>query len=306
MGGIGLARQFSLAHLTVLGCAPPEMTYIAARAGYDFVSFRLIYMGLANEPDYSLDSNRELYRQTRRALADTGLKLHDIELARIYDGLNPRSYLPAMEIAAELGARHVLTSIWTPERNFAVESFAALCDLAKPLGLTVNLEFVTWANVATLREATSILEDAGRDNCGILVDTLHFHRSKVDVAELKALPAQWLHFAHLCDAPKTIPAATEEIIRTGREERLYVGEGEIDIAGILRLMPELPCSIELPHAKRVKELGYAEHAWRCLQTAKAYLAANSIPVDGCASETGFSKKLKNSYPETKRNFNFGF
>jgi hypothetical protein len=44
--------RFSLAHLTVLGCAPPEVTHIAARAGYDFVSYRIIPMGLANEPNY--------------------------------------------------------------------------------------------------------------------------------------------------------------------------------------------------------------------------------------------------------------
>ena len=37
--------QYSLAHLTVLGCATPEMIYLAARAGYDYVSPRLIYMG---------------------------------------------------------------------------------------------------------------------------------------------------------------------------------------------------------------------------------------------------------------------
>ena len=27
-----MTQEFSLAHLTVLGCAPPEMTYIAARS----------------------------------------------------------------------------------------------------------------------------------------------------------------------------------------------------------------------------------------------------------------------------------
>ena len=44
-----MAQQYSLAHLTVLGCAPPEMTYIAARAGYDYVSLRPIFMGLPGE-----------------------------------------------------------------------------------------------------------------------------------------------------------------------------------------------------------------------------------------------------------------
>jgi hypothetical protein len=36
----------------------------------------------------------------------------------------------------------------------------------------------------------------------------------------------------------------------------------------------MPCSIELPHLARVQEMGYAEHALRCLQTAKAYFAAH--------------------------------
>src|ERR1019366_9476881 len=81
-------QQFSLAHLTVLGCAPPEMTYIAARAGYDFVSFRIISMHLPNEPNYALAENKEMLRQTKTALAGTGLKVHDIELARIQDGVD--------------------------------------------------------------------------------------------------------------------------------------------------------------------------------------------------------------------------
>ena len=57
-----------------------------------------------------------------------------------------------------------------------------------------------------------------------------------------------------------------------REERLYVGEGGIDIAAILRQLPDqLVLSIELPHLARAKEFGYAEHAARCIETAKKYV-----------------------------------
>jgi hypothetical protein len=59
-----------------------------------------------------------------------------------------------------------------------------------------------------------------------------------------------------------------------RAERLYLGEGGIDVAGILRHIPQVPYSIELPHVARAKEWGYTEHAFRCLETAKAYLAAH--------------------------------
>jgi sugar phosphate isomerase/epimerase len=271
-----MAIQFSLAHLTVLGCAPPEVTYIAARAGYDFVSLRIIMMGSPNELtfNYVLAENNTLLRQTRAALAETGLKVNDIELACIRDGVDPSSYLPAIEVAAELGARHLISSIWTSNRTDAVDRFGELCDLAKPFGVTVNLEFVTWANVANLKQTLDVIRAADRENSGIMVDMLHFHRSRVALDELDRVPREWFHFVHLCDAPPDIPSAKEDLIHTAREERLYVGEGGIDIAAVLNRLPEVPYSIELPHLARVRELGYAEHARRCLQTAKEYFAAH--------------------------------
>jgi len=103
---------------------------------------------------------------------------------------------------------------------------------------------------------------------------LHFHRSRVQLEELDNVPRHWFNFAHLCDAPGEIPATREGLIKTGREERLYLGEGEIDIAAILSRLPDIPYVIELPNLAREKELGSAEHTKRCLDSAKAYLSAN--------------------------------
>ncbi len=270
-----MTRQYSLAYLTVPGCPPPEMIYIAARAGYDFVSLRPILMGLPGEPNYALAAaeNKGLLRETKAAFATTGLKLHDIELARIYDGLDPKTYLPAFEVAAELGGRAVLSSIWTADRAFYIEKFAELCELASPFGLTVDLEYVPIASVSNLAEALDVLRTAKRDNAGLMIDTHHFHRAGDRVEDLDAVPREWFHFAHLCDAPAAIPTTKEEMTRILREARLYVGEGGIDVAAILNRIPEVPYSIELPHLARVKEYGFAEHARRCLQAAKEYFAA---------------------------------
>ena len=202
-------RQFSLAYLTLFGCPPPEMTYIAGRAGYDFVSLRPIYMGLPGEPNFDLSANPQLLRQTKNALASTGLSVHDIELARVADGTDPKKYLPQLEVGAALGAKHVISSIWTNDRVFAAECFDQLCDIAKPLGLTINLEFVTFASVKTLREVLDVLKASRRTNCGVLVDMLHFSRSRVPLAELAEVPRDWFHFVHLCDAPAAIPTTTD-------------------------------------------------------------------------------------------------
>ncbi|MBK9676925.1 MAG: sugar phosphate isomerase/epimerase [Betaproteobacteria bacterium] len=270
-----MKQEFSLAHLTVLGCPPPEMTYVAARAGYDYVSIRPIYMGLPGEPNYALADNPQMLKQTKRALASTGVRVHDIELARVYEGLHPSKYLPAMEVAAELGAKAVLSSIWGGERDFYLEKFAEICDLAKPFGLTVDLEYVPIAAVANLAQAVDVLRTVDRSNAGLMVDMHHFHRARDNPADLDALPREWFHFAHLCDAPAEIPTERAEMIRILREARLYVGEGGIDIASILAHIPHCVYSIELPNKERHEEIGYAEHATRCLETLKAYLAEHS-------------------------------
>jgi sugar phosphate isomerase/epimerase len=269
-----MAQQYSLAHLTVMGCPPPEMTYIAARAGYDFVSIRSIYMGLPGEPNYALSGNPEMLRQTRSALKNTGVRLHDIELARIHDNMDPRTYLPALEVAAELGARAVLSSIWTPNRDYAVEKFGELCDLARPFNLTVDLEPVPIASVRTTGGAADVLRAVRRPNAGLMIDVHHFHRALDRPEMLESLPREWFHFAQICDAQLEIPSDRAEMTRILREERLYLGEGGIDIAAILDRLPAMVYSIELPHLARVKEMGYAEHASRCLESAKDYFAAH--------------------------------
>jgi hypothetical protein len=63
------------------------------------------------------------------------------------------------------------------------------------------------------------------------------------------------------------------MIRIMREARSYVGEGGIAVADVLAHMPPCVYSIELPNKERHEELGYAEHAARCLESLKAYLAA---------------------------------
>lgn len=266
--------QFSLAHLTVLGCSPPEMVYLAARAGYEFVGLRLIPMGVPGE-NPSVTEDRDIFRKTSKALKETGIRLLDLELARILKDKEPKEYEPAMEAAAELGARHVISSAWETggplERDFIVDRYAGICDLAKPFGLTVELEFPTFSRLTSLKEAVDTITAANRDNSGILLDTLYIHFSGVSPAELGELPEYWLHFLHVCDTADAGPGSREEMIHTARDDRRYLGEGEIDFKAILDRLPTMPLTLELPNLKRVKELGFEGHAKRCLDSARDYL-----------------------------------
>ena len=275
-----MVAQFSLAHLTALTCPPPDFIEIAAQAGYDFVGLRAIPVGAPNEPLYPLAADRTLFLRTQAAMKATGIRLLDIEVARIVKEVTPESYLPAMEAAAALGARHVLSSAWCDDRAYIVDFFGRLCELAGPLGLSVDLEFVTWSGVRTLTEAADVVAATDCDNAGILIDTLHFDRSRTTAAILDSMPAHWFHFAQICDGPARYSTEVEELTRVGRAERLYLGEGGIDVAAILRRLPPMPLSIEIPNLARLAELGPALFAKRCLDSARSYLAASSIELAG--------------------------
>lgn len=264
-------REFSLAYLTVSGCTPEEMTYIASQAGYDYVSFRFITMNVPGEINFNIIQSKQLLKNTQIAMKNTGIKLLDIELARIDEYNDPKEYEPAFEAAAELGGKHIISSIWTNNYDLYIERFAHVCDLAKQYGLTVELEFVPIASVTKLEEVVQILNTVKKDNAGILIDIHHFHRAGHHPEELAELPKEWFRFIHLCDAPAEIPDNHEEMIRIIREARSYIGEGGIDIKSIINVLPNVPLSIELPNATYVRKYGYLEHARRALTSAKKYL-----------------------------------
>ena len=267
------ARRFSLAHLTILDVPPPELVRIAAAAGYDYVGLRTIPLRLPGEPLYELHADPVLFRETKAALDSTGVRVLDIELARVVDDRDPLDYLPALEAAAALGAGHVLSSIWTADRAIVVDRFGRLCDLAKSLGLTVDLEFVSTTDWSTLAGARDVITASARDNVGLMVDTMHFHRAGTSLEELSRVPARWFNFVHIADDRGESPTTLEEARRTMREERLYPGEGAVDIAGILRHLPDgVVCAIELPHRERTRELGPEKFARECLDRTRRYLS----------------------------------
>lgn len=274
-----MAHKFSLAHLTVLSWNPVEMIYNAHQLGYDYVSVRTITMGVAGETTYDISKDKKLFDRMKQALDETGMEVYDIELARVADGVDVQTYEAPFEAAARLGAKGMISSIWTGNKDYYMEQFALLCDLAAQYNLTVNLEFPSWASVWNLDGVMEVLNTVKRPNAAVMLDTLHVYRSRVSIDELRTIPKELLNLAHICDGPAEIPARDdkENFIYIGRDARSYVGEGAIDIAGMVEVMrPDTVLSIELPHLARTAEYGAMEHARRCLTTAKAYLAEHGI------------------------------
>ena len=278
-----MARKFSLAYLTIPGVDPVSQIKIAKEAGYDFVSLRTIPMHLPGEPEFLPQKDPDLFDAIKKALKEYDMPLMDIELARIRPDLDIEEYRPAFEAAAKLGATDVLGSVWSRDKAWYTDTAGKVADYAKEFGLKFNIEFLPWAGVRNLQEDITLVDKLGRDNVFVMVDTLHAGRAGVTAEELARTPRKYFNFIHLCDGPAgpngdpVLDNIKDDLmLYTAREARFYPGEGVMDIAGMVKAMPEIPLSIELPNLKEIEARGQAGHAARCLETAKAYFKANGI------------------------------
>ena len=85
-----------------------------------------------------------------------------------------------------------------------------------------------------------------------------------------------------CDVPAAIPSTMDAILAEARGERLFPGEGGLDLIGLLRAMPrDIPISLEVPTLTLAKTVGATERARRALSTTKRLLAqANEVSAPG--------------------------
>ena len=274
-----MKHDYSLAHLTVLSLSPPQVVDVAARTGYRYVGLRMTRV-TPDEVLYDLARDRALMRETKARLADTGVAMLDGELFRMDPTLEPESFLPELEATAELGAHHLIAQLPDPDRERATARFARLCDLAKPLGIFVSLEFPHWTETGNLDTATKVVRAVNRSNAGILVDMLHFGRSDSSLDELVKLPREWFRFAHVCDAAKEVPPTMAGIIRTARDERQFPGEGGIDVRGIVACLPQdIPYALEIPHVALTKAVGPEEVARLAIRVTRSHLDGADGIVD---------------------------
>ena len=258
-----MKRAVGLAALTVLELPHEEQVSVAARAGYSHVGLRLV--PVAGQPyNHPFD-----VVQVEKRLADTGVGVLDVEVFRLTPQTNIKEFEAVMATAQRLGATELLVHGADSNAARLIETFGRLCDLAAGYGLSANLEPMPWVDVSNLAQAMRILDGAARANGGLLVDAIHFFRAGDSPQALAKVPRRFLRYMQLCDARPERPADMQEIIRQARSDRLFPGEGGLDLHGLLAALPAgLPLSLEVPVSRKMEPL---ERASRALEATKAIL-----------------------------------
>src|ERR1700709_235272 len=210
--------SFSLAALTALDLAPPALIDVAAACGYDQVGLRLL-PAMAGGIAYPLMDDEAGLKETLARMDATGITVADLEVVAFRPDTEIAAFSAFFETGAKLGAKNILVAGYDPDLKRFTDRFGKFCEAAAPYGLTADLEFMPWTSVPNLRTANSIVAQVGQPNAGVLVDALHFDRSKSLLGELVRLPADRLHYWQLCDGPAESPSTTEDMIHQAPYER---------------------------------------------------------------------------------------
>ena len=267
------AIPLSLSYHTVPELTPPETVSVAAAAGCRFVGVRLLH-GQPGHDLAPLMQDAALRRETLARLAGTGLGVLDASGARLTPTTDMVAFEPFLDTAAEMGTRHVLATGDDPDEPRLVARIAELCSRAARRGLTVDLEFVPWMTVRDAATAARVGHAVAHAAFGVAVDALHFSRSRSTTSDLAAMPRAWFRYVQLCDAPGNWSNDRNALLHEAVKERLFPGDGAIDLPGLLRALPRgIPVALEIPTATLARSVPALDRVRRAVAATRAVLAA---------------------------------
>lgn len=154
-----------------------------------------------------------------------------------------------LDTAARLGAANFWTYLFPsvdewpgPFMAVAVRRLRLIAQLLEAFGLPLAMEFLgprdlraRWKHpfVWNMDQTLDWIGAIDRPNVGLLIDSFHWHTAGHTTADLLKLDLRRVVHVHLGDAPAT-PAD-----QLPDDDRLYPGEGAIDLVGFLKALQEL-------------------------------------------------------------------
>jgi sugar phosphate isomerase/epimerase len=139
-----------------------------------------------------------------------------------------------LRAAEVLGARHIKVvpngddAPWN--REIWAAKLAELAAQAQDAGTRLGLEFFPWSNIKTLHDGLQLVEDAGHDAAGVVIDVWHVERAHTPVTDLASVPLQRIIGVELSDADaQVVGTLYEDTVH----RRRYCGDGAFNLTGII-------------------------------------------------------------------------
>jgi sugar phosphate isomerase/epimerase len=263
--------RLSLAPVTINELDPPALIEAAHEGGFALTDLRVLGAPGA-APVAPVIGNRPMIAAIAAALADTGVTLFGATGIWLVPEFGLDAALPALEVAARLGATYFLVVGNDPDEARMTANLARLAEAAGSHRLQLALELMPYTAVNSLDKAHRMVVATQARNLGLLIDALHLARAGGTPAEIAALPREHIDYLQLCDAPGELPPGM-----TLRQEslgaRLYPGEGALPLRALMDALPEgIVIDVETPVAAN-QGASPAERARLALSATQRFLTA---------------------------------
>ena len=148
---------------------------------------------------------------------------------------------PTFDVATLYDAKVVAGVVLASEIDFdaATTGLAELGRMAGERGLNVCIEWLPWTGLPDLKSAWKLVQDAGAENLGLVVDAWHWLRQPggPDEETLRSIPGDRIHCVQLDDTTRV--GSGDDPMMESMTNRLLPGEGEVDWPALLGILDEI-------------------------------------------------------------------
>jgi sugar phosphate isomerase/epimerase len=148
---------------------------------------------------------------------------------------------PTFDVATLYGAGTVAGVVMSSEIDFdaAVRGLAKLGEMGRARGMKVCIEWLPWSGLPDIASAWRLVQAAGGDNLGLVLDTWHWLRQPggPDEATLRSIPGSRIHCVQLDDT--TLLGSGDDPMMESMTARLLPGEGDVDWTSLLGILDDI-------------------------------------------------------------------
>ena len=235
--------SLTLGFLTLgANAAPLDVVDAGAEAGFGAVGPRMS----GRFPGDAWACGPSDFPRVRQAAAARKVRISSVSGYYISPKVQIGHLVANVEAARAVGAPMILQGYFDPDHARVVPLLRDYAAAAQDAGVKIALEFMPMSELKTIGQTLEVIAASGASNIGLLIDTLHLARSGATAADVAALDPSRMYLTQLCDAPAQL-AATTTLFDEAMSGRMYLGDGGLDLAGVVRaLPPDAEIELETP------------------------------------------------------------
>ena len=161
-------------------------------------------------------------------LTSAGFRCHELLALMLGadDSSNLRQARRMAEAAAEVNADWVLTAFMAPLTTDTRSTLAQCASMFAEVGAKMAVEFTPFGEVNSIPAALEVVEVAGADRAGVMIDTWHFFRGSSTWADLEAVPLERIAYVQFDDA---LDPTSDDAIDETMNKRVMPGDGTFEL-----------------------------------------------------------------------------